>query len=65
MAGVKGKQTSSSCHVKEVEAMLELQHDIFLDESGCLKFECAEQCRLCPTDCEFYGLEGLKGEKKK
>jgi hypothetical protein len=45
--------------------MLELQHDIFLDESGCLKFECAEQCRLCPTDCEFYGLEGLKGEKKK
>ncbi len=38
---------------EDLENDKQCQYDIFLDESGCLKFECSEQCRLCPTDCEF------------
>lgn len=31
------------------------QYDAMRGEDECPGFECAEQCRLCPEDCEFYG----------
>ncbi len=31
-------------------------------EKGCPEFECNEQCRYCPEDCEFLGK--LPGKEK-
>ena len=30
------------------------KHINLLHENDCPKFECAEQCRFCSLDCEFY-----------
>ncbi|MDF2889754.1 MAG: hypothetical protein K0R80_121 [Clostridia bacterium] len=31
------------------------EFDSLRTEDGCPGFTCNEQCRLCPSDCEFLG----------
>lgn len=39
----------------ELEDQESCKFDSQRTEEGCPGFECMEQCRLCPSDCEFLG----------
>ena len=38
---------------EDLEEDAPCRYDAMRDGDGCPGFECAEQCRLCPEDCEF------------
>ena len=44
------------CKADEIEADNDhCEYDYQKTEEGCPGFECSEQCRECPADCEFLG----------